>query len=370
MNGNENVLVDLTRTMAPDVPLLRDYLRQGLAQVAENPDLSNIVQSHRFHGTSRDLEAGGGWLAKRLGSPVPTNRLLLTSGTQNILMILLGRLVPKGAVIATEELTYAALGQLARLAGVSIVPVKIDAFGMRSDDLERVLKENKVAFVYINPTGHNPTTSIMPVDRRIEIASIARKYMAYLLEDDVHGFITENAPRPIASIAPDITWYIMTVSKCLGIGLKAAYLMAPSLSALDEINAPLPSVYSWFVSGLSAELITNLIESGVAETVARQISVEIGNRQSVAQEVLGQLGIMHTNPSSLHVWLDLPQSWPVDELVSAAQSAGVTLRNPRVFAGPGIEVNHNDRLSMIAPPNPQILSEGLTKVREILLTRM
>lgn len=362
--------IDMTRTMAPDVPGLRDYIMEGLGKIGTLPELPDIVQRHRFHGTTHDKAVAAEWLGRRLGSAPDPLRLLLTGGTQNILMILFSRLVPKGSVIAAERLTYAAIGQLAMLAGVSVLPVDIDGDGMRADALEELCRSHKVAAVYTNPTNHNPTTSIMSVERRQSVADVARRHGVAIVEDDVHGFITQHAPPPIATIAPELTWYMMTVSKCLGIGLRAAYLVAPNADKLAQLLASIPSVSAWFVPGLSAALITNLIETGAVEQIARSISVEIGLRQQIAQEILGPLGGMHTNSSSLHVWLDLPRAWTIESLVDAAAQGGVALRHPKVFAAAGTEIKGNIRLSLVAPATHSDLRDGLFKVAGLLQSRM
>ncbi len=352
------------------MPGFREYIIEGLGKIATLPELSDIVQRHRFHGTTHDKAVAAQWLGRRLGTAPDSSRLLLTGGTQNILMILFSRLVPKGSVIAAEKLTYAAIGQLAMLAGVSVLPVDIDGDGMRADALEEICRSHKVAAVYTNPTGHNPTTSIMSAERRQSIAEVARRYGVAIVEDDVHGFITKYAPAPIATIAPELTWYMMTVSKCIGLGLRAAYLVAPNAETLAQLLASIPSVSAWFVPGLSAALITNLIETGAADEIARSISAEIGFRQEISQDILGPFGCMHTNGSSLHIWLDLPHVWTIENFVDAAAEAGVTLRHPNVFAVPGTEIKSNIRLSLIAPATRSDLREGLSRIAGLLQSRM
>ncbi|MET4349395.1 PLP-dependent aminotransferase family protein [Bradyrhizobium sp. RT9a] len=362
--------IDMTRTMAPEVPGFQEYVIEGLGKIAALPELSDIAQRHRFHGTTHDKAVAAQWLGRRLGGTPNLSRLLLTGGTQNILMILFSRLVPKGSVIAAEKLTYAAIGQLAMLAGASVLPVDIDGDGMRADALEETCRSHKVAAVYTNPTGHNPTTSIMSAERRQSIVEVARRHGVAIIEDDVHGFITKHAPAPIATMAPELTWYMMTMSKCLGIGLRAAYLVAPNAEKLAQLLGSIPSVSAWFVPGLSAALITNLIETGAADQIVRRISVEIGARQEIAQEILGPLGVMHTNSSSLHVWLDLPHAWTIEKFVDAAAEQGVTLRHPNVFAIPGTEIKSNIRLSLVAPATHADLRGGLFRIAGLLQSRM
>ena len=362
--------IDMTRTMAPEIPGFREYIQNGLASVADLPDLTTTVQRHRFHGTGHDREVAAQWLGQRLGETPDTRRLLVTGGTQNILMILFSRLVPKGSVIAAEKLTYAAIGQLAMLAGITVLPVDIDEEGMREDSLEALCKNNRITAIYTNPTGHNPTTSIMSLHRRQKIAAVAREYNVDIIEDDVHGLITRDAPPPIAAIAPELTWYMMTVSKCMGIGLRTAFLIAPSPKRLSELLEPIPSISAWFVPGVSAALITHLIENGAADKIAAGITNEIEARQDMAREVLGPLGVMHTNRSSLHIWIDLPRGWTIEAFIDAAADKGVTLRHPGIFAVPGVDIKGQLRMSMIAPPTHKDLREGLLRMASLLKSGM
>nr|WP_236000012.1 PLP-dependent aminotransferase family protein [Bradyrhizobium uaiense] len=359
----------MTRTWAPHVPAFREHVERSLTAVAAAPDLASTIQRHRFHGSARDKQAAANWLGCRLGAVPNPARLLMTGGTQNTLMVLFSRLGPRGTAIAAEKLTYAAIGQLAMLGRIGVVPIDIDEEGMRDDSLESVCKAHKLTAVYINPTGHNPTTSMMSIKRRQRLARVARKYALPIIEDDVHGLITKNAPPPIASVAPDLTWYLMSASKCLGIGLRTAYLIAPSEDKLADLLRPIPSVSSWFVPGLSAAIITNLIESGAASHISEQISREIAARQDIAREILGPLAVMRTNDSSLHVWIDLPPRWTAEPFVQAARTKGVGLRHPRVFATPGIEVEHNIRVSLVAPETHEDLRRGLTILAALLLDR-
>ncbi|MFK4492458.1 PLP-dependent aminotransferase family protein [Bradyrhizobium sp. USDA 336] len=370
MSGGETTApIDMTRTWAPHVPAFREHIEESLTAAARAPDLASILQRHRFHGSARDKQAAADWLRNRLGARPSPNRLLMTGGTQNTLMVLFSRLVPQGAAIAAEKLTYAAIGQLAMLGRISVLPVDMDEDGMRDDSLESLCKAHNLAAVYMNPTGHNPTTSMMSLERRQRIARVARKYAVSIIEDDVHGLIANNAPPPLASIAPDLTWYLMSVSKCLGIGLRTAYLVAPSDDSLADLLRPIPSVSSWFVPGLSAAIITHLIESGAASHIVGQISKEIAARQDIAQEMLGDLGVMRTNKSSLHVWIDLPSPWTAEPFIQAARTKGVILRHPGVFATLGVNVEHNIRASLIAPSTHEDLRRGLSVLAALLLSR-
>src|SRR5262249_6386202 len=136
-----------------------------------------------------------------------------------------------------------------------------------------------------------------------------------------------------------------------------------------DLVRPIPSISTWFVPGISAAVVTHLIESGSSSQIARQISEEIAARQTIAQEILRPLGLMHTNRSSLHISIDLPPNWTIEAFIQAAAGRRVILRHPRVFATPGTEIEGNIRVSLIAPSTHDDLRQGLQILAGLLRCR-
>ena len=90
----------------------------------------------------------------------------------------------------------------------------------------------------------------------------------------------------------------------------------------------------------------------------------------MARKVLGPLGVMHTNRSYLHIWIDLPRGWTIEAFIDAAADKGVTLRHPGIFAASGVEIKGQLRMSMIAPPTHTDLREGLLRMASLLKSGM
>lgn len=82
-----------------------------------------------------------------------------------------------------------------------------------------------------NPTLHNPTTLTIPARRRAEIANVAREFGVPIAKDDAYGFIPDHGEPPFAAISPDLTWHIAGLAKCIGAGLRVAYVVAANARA-------------------------------------------------------------------------------------------------------------------------------------------
>src|SRR5258708_10938769 len=100
---------------------------------------------------------------------------------------------------------------------------------------EEACRSLRPTALYCVPVLHNPTTATMPLERRREIAAIAARYRLPIIEDDTYGLLARQAPPPIASFAPDLTYYIGGPSHVATPLLRVAHLGAPS----PAIAAPL-----------------------------------------------------------------------------------------------------------------------------------
>lgn len=76
-----------------------------------------------------------------------------------------------------------------------IIPVPQDNLGVIPEKLRQILKQRKIEgnkmpkLMYINPTGANPTGSVMPPARRRQIYQIACDYNFLILDDDPYHFL-------------------------------------------------------------------------------------------------------------------------------------------------------------------------------------
>jgi DNA-binding transcriptional MocR family regulator len=205
----------------------------------------------------------------------------------------------------------------------------------------------------------------MPESRRLAIVDIARKYDVAILEDDALGRLHPNAPRSIASLAPDIAWYLMTMTKCITQGLRIAYLVTPSSPTAQRRLAPVEHLSCWHASPLSAAIVNLWVANGAAAEISNSIAQECIARERLAREILANLDVRSTH-GSMHVWVSLPARLHRAGLVSAAERQGVLLRPSEVFAVDDQSTPNAVRLSLSPPSNLVEVRNGLSIVRNLI----
>ncbi|GLR87766.1 hypothetical protein GCM10007857_44770 [Bradyrhizobium iriomotense] len=201
--------------------------------------------------------------------------------------------------------------------------------------------------------------------RRILLAETCRKHEITIIEDDVLGFLHPDAPPPIAAFAPDITWYCMSVSKCFAMGLRVAYLIAPTADRARELLAPVQRLSSWFPNALSSLTINHWIRTGLAQQIIDALRADIRERHEVASKILTAAEYV-TKPGSLHIWVPLPDRIEQHELVDTAKTCGILIRPAEVFAVSDLRIPNAVRVSLTAPPTTNDLVVGLSILDKIL----
>ncbi|MFQ3453231.1 PLP-dependent aminotransferase family protein [Bradyrhizobium sp. UFLA01-814] len=361
--------IDLSKAIPPTPPELNSGLQDVLAEFASEPNVGERLRRNRIGGNDEDREAGAVWLGRRLGEKPSHDRIIMAHGTQNLLGLLLRHYVGERHTLLAEALTYPVLVPLAARYGVKVRGVAIDESGLLPDAFEAACRQWQPKALFCNPTVHNPTTSVLPAARRRSVVSIARRYGVVIIEDDVLGPLHKGEPPPLASIAPDVVWYIQSVSKCMALGLKVAFLVGPSALHVQQLVGPVSNHSFWFPSALAAEIATRLILSGRAEEICQSIADHAAQRQAIARKTLRDFSFQ-SEAGGLHIWLNLPSHISGGTCVTKAAALGVQIRAAEAFSTLGESANSSIpqavRIALTSPKTDAMLQDGLVRLASIL----
>lgn len=323
--------VDLTRTLPPQPGEVASSLTDALRSLIDDGDAPRLLRAAAPGGSATDREAGAAWLGRRIGHAVDPSRVILTNGTQMAFRLLARHRVDGDGVVLTEALTWGVLVPLAAHLGVRLVPVDIDEEGMVPEALAEACRREPAALIYCNPTHHNPTTATMSTGRRSALADVARAHGVPIFEDDAVGALHPDGPPAIASIAPDITWYAMGLTKCLAQGLRAGYLVAPSAADGASLRSTVDRLSHWVTHPIAAAILRHLITTGRADTITAAIRAEGIARQHLAARLLTGFTFRAAD-DALHLWLQVPGGATSTEFSRAAAAGGVLVRPAEQFA--------------------------------------
>lgn len=339
-----------------------DHICNTLTRIAEDPASVDLLDYQSPAGNLRHRAAGAAWLATT-GIDVPAERIVLTTGAQNGILVAFSALTQPGDHILTEALTFPGVKPVAKMLGLRMEGLAVDEHGLVPEALETACRTQSSRFLYLIPTIHNPTSVVMPVSRREAIAEIALRYDLTLIEDDIAARCMENPPSPIANLIPSQTIYLTSLSKTLAPGLRIGYLCAPE--ALAERLASVVGASAWMAPPLTAELATRWIEDGSAEEILASRREEAVARLALTREKLPGHEISAT-PGCHHVWLTLPEPWRAGEFAEEAKRRGVIVASAEIFASGRMNMPHAIRICIGMPRHRERLDRALDILSDIL----
>ena len=312
--------IDLSMNMPPepDDPELIGRMRDGLKAVAAS--MVPLLRYQGFGGSAMDKEAAAAWLSRR-GLVPSQERIFVTPGAHPALLAIFGILAKPGEIILSENITYPGIRSIAAQLRLNLVGLPMDEAGVLPDAFADACERLKPKALYLNPTIQNPTTLTIPQARREEICAVARKYHVPIVEDDAYGFIPAHSPAPLAAMAPDLAWHIGGLAKCIGAGLRLAYVVAPDTKAIWPFISAMKT-NNVMASPLMVALATRWIEDGTADTILRFIRKEAAARQDMVAAILPK-GSFQADPLAFNIWLPLPNGWTRSTFGSHMRSAGI-----------------------------------------------
>ncbi len=314
----------------PDDPELIERMRVGWAEIGR--DLPALLRYQRFGGAPADKDAASNWLGRR--ALVPTQeRIFVAPGAHAALTGIFSVLTRPGDTVLSEAITYPGARSIAAQLGLNLVGLPMDRDGVDPSALNEACASLKPKAIYLNPTLQNPTTLTVPHGRRAEIAGICRHHGLPIVEDDAYGFIPLHAPPPFAALAPEVTWHVAGLAKCIGAGLRAAYVVAPSARDGWPFTGAMRTA-NVMASPLTVALATRWIEDGTADAILRFIRAETSARQALAARIL-PAGSYQADPLSFCLWAPLPEGWTRSAFLGHMRSTGIGVVTSDAFTVSG-----------------------------------
>ncbi len=331
----------------------------GSPDPAHLPNLGPVIASVAAHSQSRYgdpqlvdelLVAGRRQFA---ADGVDSAHLTVTSGSMDAIeRVLHAQGFRTGDRIGVEDPGHIPVHQVARSAGLELVPLPVDADGITVDGLEAALSHGLSAVV-ITPRAQNPTGAALTTARAEELSlALAPHPSVVLIQDDHAGPIAGTPYVPVT--APGERWStIRSVGKSFGPDLRLA-IVAGDRHTIDRITTAIGNGPGW-VSHLLQRVVARLLtDDGTAQQVA-EAAASYRHRREQLIEALGRHGVSATGRSGLNVWIPTADE---QAAVEAARSAGYAIRAAgpwRIRSGPAVRVT----ITNLGDDDMERLAEGL-----------
>jgi DNA-binding transcriptional MocR family regulator len=215
------------------------------------------------------------------GIPTTPDQVLVTTGAQQAVDLLLRCEVAPGHPVVTEDPTYPGVIDALLRGGARPVGVPPGDMGR----LAGAVAVHRPALAYLIPTYQNPTGLVLPAAERHEIVALAGRHPDVTFVDDMtlaelplgpdafaDGLRTDPLPPPLAALAPRLP-NVVTVgsfSKTYWGGLRTGWVRAPEgiIARLAAAKAAADLGSPPYQQALLAALIRSAHEEIVAHRAA------------------------------------------------------------------------------------------------------
>jgi DNA-binding transcriptional MocR family regulator len=250
IDGPGTVLSLAAAAGSADVSLpaaLDEVARLDLAQAM-------LDSGYQPHGISRLREEIAAHVT-RAGLPTTTAEVLVTIGAHQAVSLISDLYLRPGSRVAVESPSWPACFDVFRAKGATLVPVPVDADGVRPQALARVLADEPIDLVYLMPTFHNPTGALLSAARRRRIIELAAEYNVVVVADDALAGVSLGAdvPPPLTTFEaaagghPVSVLELGSLSKSVWGGLRVGWVRAPAdvisrlarRKALADLGSPI-----------------------------------------------------------------------------------------------------------------------------------
>lgn len=338
-------------------------LGAALGRAARRPDAWD-------RAPTAGLESLRALFARATGADVSTDDVLVTSGGQQALSMAFRAVAAPASPILVESPTYRGALAAARAAGLRPVPVPHDDDGIRPDLLADAFAMTGARVLYLQPTFHNPTGTVLAAHRRSQILGIARAAGAFVIEDDFARLLGHGGPVPPPLLADDrdgTVIHLTSLTKPASPSLRLGALIARGPVALRLRATRL--VDDFFIARPLQEAAVELLSAPAWDKHVRALGKALRERCQTLATALAdhapQWSIAGMPTGGLHLWVRLPnRPSDVAAIVDAAQA-----RDVAVSAGTGYFAAEPPaaylRVGFAAAADPGQLIEGARRLGEV-----
>jgi DNA-binding transcriptional MocR family regulator len=273
--------------------------------------------------------------ASELGSSFGPGDVIITPGVQSAIDSVFRSFARPGESVLMEEPSYPGAIAAATFAGLNVVPIPTDHYGMRTDLVEDVIERTGARLAFVQPRYSNPTGSVLALDRRSELLDIARRRNMFVLEDDWVRDLDLGPKSPPPLILDDAdghVLYLRSLSKTTAPGMRIGAVVArgPAAARLRAVRV----ITDFFAPPLLQATVVELFEDRGWERHLQHMRAELRIRRDfLVLELTERVPefAFDVPQGGVALWVKLPPALDEALLVAECRRRGVRIGAGRAF---------------------------------------
>jgi GntR family transcriptional regulator / MocR family aminotransferase len=262
------------------------------------------------------------YLGLARGITCQPHQVLVTPGYQGALTLVRQVLLRQGDAVWVEDPGHPQTFQSLEIGGASLVPVPVDADGMRV--AAGVTAAPKAKLAVVTPTHQSPLGVTLSLPRRMALLAWAEDARGWILEDDYDAEFRYTGPTPpsLKSLdRGDRVLFAGSFSKTLFPGLRIGYLVVPD--ALLETMTRAARLITRGPPALEQKVTAAFMAGGHFARHVKRMRGLYSRRRAALVEALSPHFRVERSPGGMHLLVRLPAGVVDGEVVRRALTAGM-----------------------------------------------
>lgn len=344
-----------------------DLFPQDLMQhVHHSMEISGYLGYEHMQGNIKLRESVSFHMKKYRNIDCTPSSILITSGAQQALYLIIQCLLKPGDSVAIEDPSYAYSLPIFHSAGLKTYLLPTGEEGIDPDQIVYLYKKHRLKMVFLNPIFQNPTGTTLAYEKREKILEISTKYGIPIVEDDPYSITGYDHKHESTLKSMDhngSVLYISSLSKIIASGLRIGWILGPHsvinrlTDAKQQIDFGHPNYPQWIAA--------HLIASDGFDTHIQRLRVRLKKKLDLTIKAFhAQLGdrIQFKIPNGgIHLWCKIDEDWNEQQLFRESINNGV------VFA-PGSTLGslRNHMRFTFSRVDDHLIEEGIKRFAQVI----
>lgn len=346
-----------------------DLLPIDLMQaIHRSTDMYDCMGYEHLQGNVKLREALVTHLDTHRNIKTSSSSILVTSGAQQALHLIIQYLLKPGDAIAIEDPSYAYSMPIFKSAGIKAFLLPVGQDGIDPEQIVSLYKKHRIKMVFLNPIFQNPTGTILSYEKRKRVLEISTQYGIPIVEDDPYsetGYDTTFPSYSLKSMDEDGTvLYVSSLSKIVSSGLRIGWIVGPQAviqrltDARQQIDFGHPTYPQWIAAQLLASEGFDHHLHHLRSRLQKKRDMAVQAFQKAFEDKIH----LHIPLGGIHLWCKLDGDWNEEHVFKECVNRGI-------LYAPGSTLGTNDRFMRFTfgRVDDTHIAEGIQRFAEVIL---
>lgn len=236
--------------------------------------------------------------------------ILVTSGAQQAIQLIIRCLLKPGDAVAIEDPSYAYSLPIFHSEGLHTYCLPVQEDGIDPDHIITLYKKHRIKMIFLNPTYQNPTGCSLNENKRQKVVEICGRFGIPIVEDDPYSIIgyKDTPILPLKSKDKEgLVLYVSSLSKVIASGLRIGWIVGPQ-NVIDRL-ADAKQQIDFGLSPFPQMIAATLLKSDYFDDHILNLKKGLKDKRDLTMQVLREeLGdqISFSAPDGgVHLWCKL-----------------------------------------------------------------